>query len=67
MCPEYEKLRRAYVKATHEFKEMLSPAPTKADGVITIDEAAAPKSWLRERALAHRRTCLRCENSKPPQ
>lgn len=65
MCPEYEKLREAYVDATHEFNRVLSSSPIRIDAAGRITEAVAFRNSLREHALTHKRRCLRCQNSSP--
>ena len=65
MCPDYEKLREAYVDATREFSRVLSSSPIRIDAAEKISQAVAFRNSLRDTALTHKRRCLRCENSKP--
>ena len=65
MCPEYEKLKEAYLDATREFQRSLWASPPRVNAAKEIDAAVEFRNLVREHALAHTKRCLRCENDKP--
>ena len=58
-CPVYEKLRKESVDAARRFQQAYLRPPTSAE----FSQAIFLRNATRERALAHTRKCLLCENT----
>jgi hypothetical protein len=62
-CPEYEKLKEARLNAIRTLQvAFLQPG---FDSTTALREAKVLRDSANERALAHKRECLFCSNTKP--
>jgi hypothetical protein len=63
VCPEYEKLKQARLDAILALQ--VAFLQRGLDSTTALREAKVLRDSANERALAHKRECLFCSNTKP--